>query len=195
MTRTDVRAWQRAFEWTLDRAPTPRIRKHNHDLMDHVQVVELATKLALDRGGDRELLDDVLRAAGELKALAKRLADPVAPPATCDGAAAIAAALARLHDVRATVSVTGEVRATSEELEHVVVGMVLAFGEAATELLARVRVIDGAPWLELVAGAPTAVVDDHEVAVLEAICARRGGELTRSERKGGGEELSVALRA
>ena len=65
----------------------------------------------------------------------------------------------------------------------------------APDLLARLRTLDDASWLELIAGAPTAVVDDHEVAVLEAICARRGGELARSERKGGGEELSVALRA
>jgi hypothetical protein len=62
------------------------------------------------------------------------------------------------------------------------------------ELFVRQRTIDGKPWLEIVRGARVVHDGEHfDLRAVEAIAIKNGGELGRSERRGGGTELVVAL--
>jgi hypothetical protein len=62
------------------------------------------------------------------------------------------------------------------------------------ELFVRQRTIDGKPWLEIVRGARAVLDGEHfDLRAVEAIAIKNGGELGRSERRGGGTELVVAL--
>jgi hypothetical protein len=109
-------------------------------------------------------------------------------------------------------------RCSASELEHLVFGLALdavaeLVGDTAPpiELFVRERTIEGKPWLEIVRGArpereaaseaaPDAVADtvdplsEHfDLRAVEAIAIKNGGELARSERRGGGIEVIVAL--
>jgi hypothetical protein len=94
----------------------------------------------------------------------------------------------------------GATRATAQELEHLVIGLVLdAAGARAREarpieLAVRARAIAGAPWIELVRGTrPAPPGDRFELQIARAIAARAGGALSITAGRGGGEEVVVAL--
>jgi hypothetical protein len=68
--------------------------------------------------------------------------------------------------------------------------------EERVELYVRERAIDGVPWIEIVRSTPAVPEGERfELRVVEAIATKAGGEVTRSDRRGGGEELVVALPA
>jgi hypothetical protein len=66
--------------------------------------------------------------------------------------------------------------------------------DSTIELLVRERAIDGKPWLEIVCSTRVVLGSEHfDLRAVEAIAHKNGGELARSERRGGGTELVVAL--
>jgi len=209
---------QRRFEWALARDEQARAAAHlvagkTHDLLNLLQIIQLAAD-EIARHSDargRDLVEDLRRSAGdshrsltELMAVARPAAAAVAVRGAPVGAA-IEAAVASLGgaialDARIEAPPAAVTRCTAEELEHLVIGLVLDAADVPApearrvELAVRERVIDGAPWIELVRGCETAPAGDRfELRVVEAIAQRAGGELTSSERRGGGEEVVVAL--
>jgi hypothetical protein len=115
-------------------------------------------------------------------------------------------------DLHLTVPAEVTTRCSAQELEHLIVGLVLDViaVDAETplrpeqrakpetpdtiELFVRDRTIDGKPWLEIVRGARAPLEGEHfDLRAVEAIAQKNGGELARSERRGGGTELVVAL--
>jgi hypothetical protein len=115
--------------------------------------------------------------------------------------AAVDAALAALReaiavDVHLATPPDTATRCTAEELEHVLIGIALDVCrlDERVELYVRERPIDGARWIEIVRSTAAAPEGERfELRVVEAIAERAGGEVTRSDRRGGGEELVVAL--
>jgi hypothetical protein len=120
-------------------------------------------------------------------------------------------------DLHLTVEPGVTTRCSASELEHLIYGLTLdaaadaapapAGGDAAgaaagepsatpnpIELFVRQRTIAGKPWLEIVRGARVGLEGEHfDLRAVEAIAIKNGGELGRSERRGGGTELTVAL--
>ena len=86
---------------------------------------------------------------------------------------------------------------TGDELAHLVIGLALdATDGARIELYVRDRTIDGRAWVEIVRGATAFTHGDHfDLRVVELLARRIGGELARSDRRDGGNELVVALPA
>lgn len=221
MTKTDERLAliqrQRRFEWELAREAQVRaagkfVSGKTHDLLNLVQIVQLASLELRRRCGDagEELVVDLLKAADEatheLRALmAVARPDELVVPGDPVGAALTAA----LASVRAAglplepqLAVRPEVttRCTAAELEHLIYGLALDAAEplndaaSPIELFVRVRAIDGAPWLEIVCSGRTALEGEHfDLRAVETIAVKNGGELTQSERRGGGTEVVVAL--
>ncbi|MBA3542640.1 MAG: hypothetical protein H0T79_23695, partial [Deltaproteobacteria bacterium] len=80
MTRTELAAWQRRFEWDLTheeaRVATAHMRKHGHDLLGQIQIVDLVSQ-ELGRHAlpvaSNELVEDLQRAAIHLRAAAHGL--------------------------------------------------------------------------------------------------------------------------
>lgn len=222
MTRTEARLHlarrQRRFEWDLARDEQARaaaqlVGGKTHDLLNLVQIVQLAV-LELQRRCDAsatEFLDDLAKAAAdaqrsltELMVLARPepvivRGAPVGPTLAAAGAALRGVVELDLHLALPPDTAT---RCTAAELEHLVFGLALDVApeheDAAVrvELHVRERTIDGKPWIELVRSTPVAPPQDRfELRVVEAIAQRAGGELATSDRRGGGEELVVALPA
>lgn len=115
-------------------------------------------------------------------------------------------------DLHLTVAAEITTRCSTAELEHLIYGLTLdavaaaqeeqsADGEPGStppptpiELFVRERTIDGKPWLEIVRGARAVLEGEHfDLLAVEEIAIKNGGELARSERRGGGTELVVAL--
>jgi hypothetical protein len=207
---------QRRFEWALARDEQARtaarlVAGKTHDLLNLLQIIRLASGV-LDQCCDargREIAVELLRSADDSRrSLAELMA--VARPAQVivRGApvgAAVEAAVASLQgavvlDARIEAPPAAATRCTAEELEHLVIGLVLDAADARlpearpVELAVREREIGGAPWIELVRSCEAAPGGDRfELRVVEAIAQRAGGELATSERRGGGEEVIVAL--
>jgi hypothetical protein len=214
---------QRRFEWQLARQVQTRVAARfvagkTHDMLNLVQIVqlaslELARRCSPDAG---EFIDDLTKAAddarkqlAELMALARP--DEVVAPGVPVGAAitfaveTVRAASTIAVDLHLTVSAEITTRCTAEELEHLIYGLTLDAVAAAEELPAdgeptpielfiRERTIDGKPWLEIVRGARAVLEGEHfDLLAVEEIAIKNGGELARSERRGGGTELVVAL--
>lgn len=163
--------------------------------------------------------DDAKRQLTELLAVArpKTVVVPGAPVGAAITAAveAVRAAGDLAIDLHLTVAAEVTTRCSAAELEHVILGLTLdviavdagelpateapsASGEAGSrgsiELFVRERTIDGKPWLEIVRGARAPLEGEHfDLRAVEAIAVKNGGELARSERRGGGTELVVAL--
>jgi signal transduction histidine kinase len=211
---------QRRFEWDLardaqTRAASQFVRGKTHDLLNLVQIVQLAS-LELARRctpEGQEFIDDLVRAADDAKHQLSELMEVARPEdAIAPGArvgAALSAAVATVREVSIPVdlhlALGAEVttRCAAAELEHMIYGLALdaVAGEAdggnrPVELVVRERTIDGAPWLEIVCGARTTEADAAEhfdLRAVEAIAIKNGGELAHSERRGGGTEIVVAL--
>ena len=213
MTRTEallaIVQRQRQFEWQLardeqQRAASAIVAGKTHDLLNLVQIVNLAS-LEIERRSEpsaREFLDDLLRAAEDAKVSLRQLmelARPERPIVHAPVAPAVAAALASLHEIvtpKLDLAIKPDTvtRCTTEELEHLILGLVLDVVDQDFELTIRERQIDGRRWVELVRGSATIPAGDRlELRIVDAIAHRGGGELAMSDRRGGGIEVVVAL--
>jgi hypothetical protein len=114
---------------------------------------------------------------------------------------AVAAAITSLRaaidvDIHLASPADTATRCTATELEHILIGLALDVAEdpEPIQLFVREREIAGAPWIEIVrASSHIPAGERFELRAVEAIATRAGGELATSERRGGGEELVVAL--
>jgi hypothetical protein len=216
MTKTEARLVlsqrQRRFEWQLARDEQTRVAAKlvagkTHDMLNTVQIVQLAT-LELEKRCEpaaREFLDDLLRAAADAQRSLTELMAIARPEETIVRGApvgrAVDAALGSLReaidvDIHLATSPDTATRCTAAELEHILIGLALDSSDdpARIELTVRERAIAGAPWIEIVrASAFVPAGDRFDLRTVEAIAVRAGGELATSERRGGGEELVVAL--
>ena len=191
MTKTDERLAlverQRRFEWALardaqSRAASQFVRGKTHDLLNLVQIVELAS-LELSRrcGGDAiEFIDDLIKAADDAKHQLTELMAVARPEAVIVPGAPVGAALtAAVATVRAASPIAVDLQLTARaevatrcsaaELAHLIYGLVLdavaddaVAGQAPApaargpiELVIRERTIEGKPWLEIVRSART----------------------------------------
>jgi hypothetical protein len=208
---------QRRFEWDLARDAQTRaagkyVSGKTHDLLNLVQIVQLAS-LELARRltpGAEEFLADLTKAAGDAQAQLEQLL-AVARPAEDVGrgdavGAAVTAAVETVRsastipvDLHLAVAASVTTRCSAAELAHLIYGLALdaVSPDAETdpiELFVRERVIGGKPWVEIVRGVRSELTGEHfDLRAVEAIAQKNGGELARSERRGGGTELVVAL--
>lgn len=211
---------QRRFEWALAREEHTRtaarlVAGKTHGLLNLIQIIQLASQ-ELEKGCDpsvRAYIADLKRSAAEARQALAELMAATRPETPARGAPisdAVDAALDSLRevfevdlvDVRVSAPPAAATRCTAEELEHLLLGLVLDLADAAPgtgpiRLLVREREIEGAPWIEIVRDSAPASAsaggERFELRVVETIARRAGGELTTSERPGGGEELVVAL--
>jgi signal transduction histidine kinase len=208
---------QRRFEWDLARDAQTRaagtlVRGKTHDLLNLVQIVQLAS-LELSRrcGGDAvEFVEDLIKAADDAQHQLKQLMAIARPDEVITAGAPVGAALARAVaavraastipvDLHLTVSADVTTRCSAPELEHLIYGLALdAVAEpertgAQIELFVRERTIEGVPWLEIVRGTAGEGGEHFDLRAVEAIAVKNGGELAHSERRGGGTEVVVAL--
>jgi len=200
MTKTDERLAlierQRRFEWELardaqTRAASQFVAGKTHDLLNMVQIVELAA-LELSRrcnADGAEFIADLIRAANDAKrqlAALMALARPevvIAPGAPIGAALAAAVETVRAAspipvDLHLTVRADVTTRCTATELAHVVYGLTLdavaddvviggiepppaGFPPSPIELFVRERTIERSPWLEIVRGARIVIDGDH----------------------------------
>jgi len=217
MTKSDARhvlcQRQRRFEWELardaqTRAAAKLVAGKTHDLLNLVQIVQLATLELAKRCADptaQEFLDDLERAARDAqRGLEEMMAVARPDEAIVRGApvgAAVEGAIGALRDVIAidihlATPPDLATRCSRDDLEHILIGLALdaADDPRPIELFVRERAIDGTPWLEIVRSSPSVPTGDRfELRAVEAIVQRAGGELATSDRRGGGEELVVAL--
>lgn len=203
---------QRRFEWQLARDEQTRaagrfVSGKTHDLMNLVQIVQLAT-LELEQRCEataKEFLDDLTRAARDTQRsledmMAVARPDEVIVPGAPVGAA-VDAAIGALRpaiavDIHLATPPDTVTRCTAGELEHILIGLALDLVEdpGPIDLYVRERAIDGKPWIEIVRSSAFVPAGDRfELRAVEAIAKRAGGELAISDRRGGGEELVVAL--
>ncbi len=223
MTRTEVLELvqrQRRFEWALARDEHARtaaamIAGKTHDLMNLVQIVELAALELQDRcdASGKELLADLVRAATDAKSSLFSLLEVARPPRIVTPGppigASITRAIAQIRpvvaiDVHLAIAPDTVTELTDAQIEHLLIGLsldVVEHGGARIELFVRDRVIDGRTWVEIVRGADATHAArpsgscDHDLRTVEAIAKKVGGELARSDRRGGGAELVVAIPA
>lgn len=200
---------QRRFEWELARDEQARVANRlvtgkTHDLLNLVQIVELAVyRLRHEGVGAPETLDELSRTSKSATAELQSLMDVARPAIVIERGAPVAAtvmaAMPALREVAAIevhvdVSTTTSTRCSSEELEHLLIGLVLDAVDHRMALTIRERLIEGRPFVEIVRATSTEPAGDgHELRVVTAIASRRGGEVASSERRGGGLELIVAL--
>ena len=216
MTKTEARLrlsqQQRRFEWELARDEQTRaagkfVSGKTHDLLNLVQIVQLAT-LELAKRCDvtaKEFLDDLTNAAADAqRSLVELMAVARPDEVIVRGApvgAAVDAATAALRsaidvDIHLVPQPDTVTRCTAEELAHILIGLALdvSDGPEPVELFVRERAIDGKPWIEIVRSSSYVPPGDRfELRAVEAIAKRAGGELATSDRRGGGDEVVVAL--
>ncbi|MBA2538888.1 MAG: hypothetical protein H0V17_04570 [Deltaproteobacteria bacterium] len=202
---------QRRFEWELARDEQARtaarlVASRTHDLLNLVQIVQLATYQLEEPCGAtyRETLDELTSSAAAAHASLIELMGVARPDqAIVPGApvgATVANVLATLHtihdiEVHVTVDAATATRCTAEELEHLLIGLVLdALDDPSIAIHVRERTISAAPWIEImrITNQP-ASGDGFDLRAVTAIAARAGGEITTSETREGGSELVVAL--
>jgi hypothetical protein len=216
MTKTEARLVlsqrQRRFEWELardeqTRAAAKLVSGKTHDLLNLVQIVQLAT-LELEKRCDaaaKEFLDDLSRSAVDAQHSLTELMAVARPDEVIVRGAPVGAAVdASLTALRAAIDVDIHLatppdtatRCSEAELEHILIGIALDIADSPDriELTVRTREINNAPWIEIVRASTFIPVGDRfELRAVEAIVQRAGGELATSDRRGGGEELVVAL--
>jgi len=217
MTKTEARLAlaqkQRRFEWELAREEQTRVAAKlvagkTHDLMNLVQIVQLASSELATRCDPTgvEFVADLQRAAVDVQASLTSLMEVARPERVPVRGPAVGATVTRvLDEIRAAVEVDLHLAVSAEtatalaadQLEHLVIGLALDAADAPRiELFIRDRTIDGKPWVEIVRGADTpADADGFDLRGVELLAKAGGGELARSERRGGGTELVVALPA
>jgi hypothetical protein len=202
------------------RAAARFVAGKTHDMLNLVQIVQLASLELVKRCNPEavEFIADLTKAADDArKQLAELMAvarpDEVVVPGAHVGAAitsaveTVRAASTIAVDLHLTVAPEITTRCSTIELEHLIYGLTLDAVAAAEEdelpaggeptpieLFVRERTIDGKPWLEIVRGARALLDGEHfDLRAVEEIAIKNGGELARSERRGGGTELVVAL--
>ncbi|HEV7556818.1 MAG TPA: hypothetical protein VGO00_15235 [Kofleriaceae bacterium] len=186
---------QRDFEWATTAA---RLRDQGHDLRNLIQIVELASAALRGAVGDEltGLVDELQRVAMMMKRDLDRREPGEAAPVGDAVRAAVELVRSAVSELVVTVRVdaTTTTVLTEPEVEQLVLGLVLDGGRnaAAIDLLVRERPIAGLRWVELVCGidAPPA-----ELRAVQAMAERGGGEVTVTDRRGGGNEIAVALPA
>ena len=207
-----LRQRQRHYEWSLAResqttAAAQLVRGKTHDLLNLVQIVQLATGELARRcdQASQEFIHDLERAGAEaqrslaeLMEIARPAHEITAGPAV---GVAITAALELVRpliaiDVRLAVGPDTATRCSAEDLEQIIIGLALdVLGSVPRfELFVRERQIDRKPWVEIVRSSSAAPGEDNfELRVIEAIATRAAGELAVSERRDGGSDVVVAL--
>lgn len=200
---------QRRFEWDLARDEQSRVAGRlvagrTHDLLNLIQIVELAVfRLRHDGIGDHESLDELTRTSASASAQLHAMMAVARPEPVIVRGAPVAATVMNLIatlrevatvDVHVDVSTDTATRCSSDELEHLLIGLVLDAIDQRLVLTIREREIEGEPHVEVVRGTATEPDNDGcELRSVTAIAARNGGEIATSERRGGGIEVIVAL--
>ncbi|MBA3460628.1 MAG: hypothetical protein H0T46_11735 [Deltaproteobacteria bacterium] len=213
--KIDLIERQRRFEWELardeqTRAAAKLVAGKTHDLLNLIQIVKLASA-ELARRCDptgQEFVADLTRAAGDAETSLKSLLHDAGRDHTPLRGAPVGAAVTKILDeVRSAIPITLHLAIgpdtatalTAEELAHLVLGVALdASAAPLIELFIRDRSIDDVPWVEIVRGADLPVPEagnSFDLRAVETLVARGGGELSHSERRGGGSELVIALPA
>lgn len=214
MTKTEARLQlsqqQRKFEWELARDEQARaagklVSGKTHDLLNLVQIVQLAS-LELEKRCDatgKEFIADLTRAAADAQASLITLMEVARPEDPITRGAPVGAAVdAAMAALREAIDVSIHLapppdtatRCTARELEHILIGLALDVVDEHVELFVRERQIQGSPWIEIVRASENVPAGERfELRAVEAIATRAGGELAKSDRRGGGEELVVAL--
>jgi hypothetical protein len=204
---------QRRFEWELARAEQTRVANKlvagkTHDLLNLVQIVQLATLELAQRCGEggKEFLDDLTRAAVAAESSLHARMEIARPEQVVVRGPTVGAAVTRvLDEIRPAVTIDAHLAVhpdtatalVGNELAHLVIGLALDAADAERiELYVRDRTIDGTAWVEIVRWADASTAsDDFDLRAVEQLARRVGGELARSDRRGGGTELVVALPA
>jgi signal transduction histidine kinase len=219
---------QRRFEWQLARDAQTRaaatfVAGKTHDLLNLVQIVQLATLELARRSSPeaQEFIGDLTRAADDAQRQLSELMTLARPDEVVIAGAPVGAAInAAVDTVRAASTIEVDLhltvepelttRCSAEELEHLIYGLTLdavsaaeaAQGDAGApadltspiELFVRSRTIERKPWLEIVRGARAPLEGEHfDLRAVEVIATKNGGELAHSERRDGSTEVVVAL--
>ena len=200
---------QRRFEWGLARDEHARtagrlVAGRTHDLLNLLQIVELAVFRLEHEGCEaKDTLAELTRmskaATHDLQAMMAMARPEVEIGPGARVAATVLGLTSTLRevvtlDVRVEVSTDTATQCTTVELEHLLIGLVLDAMAQPIVLTVRERIVEGAPWIEIVRGTKhEAEGDGFELRAVHAIAARVGGDLATSERRGGGDELIVAL--
>ncbi len=218
--RLAVSTRQRQFEWTLARIAQSKaagelVRGKTHDLLNLVQIVQLATLQLEDRcdATAQEFLVDLTQAAASAQASLTELMMVARPDdAVVKGApigpvieAAVAALGAAVRiDVQLDAEATATTRCSASQLEHLLIGLALdliAFpptaGVVAPDrvlLQIRQRLMGGRPFLEILRSTTFIPPGDRfELKTVECIAELTGGEISVSEGRGGVEDVVVAV--
>jgi signal transduction histidine kinase len=215
MTKTELIQHQRRFEWDLardeqTRAAAKLVAGKTHDLLNLVQIVKLASgELAkrCDPTG-QEFIDDLLRAAQDAEVQLKSLMRLARPERTAVRGPAVGASITHaIEELRPSIPIDLHLAIdadtasalSADELAYLVFGLALdAAASPRIELFVRDRIIDDVRWIEIVRGADVPAAEGEpsfDLRSVELVVARAGGELSCSERRGGGSELVVALPA
>lgn len=202
---------QRRYAWDLaryeqTRAAAKLVAGKTHDLLNLIQIVQLAAPELNERVTDdlsKELTADIARAAsnahhqlGQMMAVARPEVKPVRGPAVGGVLARVTGSLGESFELGVDWALHADAATTLDALalEHLMIGLVLDAGPQWIELTVRERAISGAPWVEIVRGlASESPGDGFDLKLVEIIATRAGGELSTSERRGGGTEVVVAL--
>ncbi|HEY4179027.1 MAG TPA: hypothetical protein VGM90_19405 [Kofleriaceae bacterium] len=202
---------QRRYAWDLARDQQTRtaaklVAGKTHDLLNLIQIVQLAAPELNERATDdlsKELTADIAHAAsdahvqlGQMMAVARPDVKPVRGPAVGGVLARVAGSLDATFSFGIDWGLDADAATSldAEALEHLMIALVLDAGDTWIELTVRERAIAGAPWIEIVRGLATDITGDRfDLKLVEVIASRAGGELSSSERRGGGSELVVAL--
>ena len=218
MTKTDpvlaIVQRQRRFEWELardeqTRAAAKMVAGKTHDLLNLIQIVELAS-YELERRCDatgKEFVADLVRAAGDAKTSLMAMMEVARPDHAKVKGPPVGAAVTRAVDaLRPSVPLALHLaiapdtcsELTEAQLEALVTGVALdALSASRIELFVRDRQIGERAWIEIVRGADIEATEElgFDLRAVEAIAKKGGGELASSDRRGGGTELVVAVPA
>ncbi len=213
--RIDLIEKQRRFEWELAREEQAKIAAKlvagkTHDLLNLVQIVMLASEELAKRCDPTgvEFVEDLLRASRDAERSLKTLMQVARPERVSAVGPAVGAAITSVvEELRSSIPIDLHLALlpdtatslTGDEVGHLVIGLALEAASATRiELHVRERVIDDAPWIEIMRGADVPSYEGalpFDLRAVEVLVTRAGGELTSSERRGGGSELVVALPA
>lgn len=203
-------ARQRLFDWQLardqqSRAAAALVAHRTHDLIGFVQIVRLVSDHILTTADamSQEFIGDMLLAADKAQVELREILDLARPPKVIERGpplgpvleatrASLAPAIALALDMQAPSDAC--TRCTAIELDYLLTALALDAGTDAVAVMVRARTLDGQPWIELIRATESEPAGDRaDLIGLEALAERRGGEVTRSERRDGGEDLVIAL--
>jgi hypothetical protein len=203
-------ARQRLFDWQLardqqSRAAAALVAHRTHDLLGFIQIVRLVSEHVVKTADamGQEFIGDMVLSADKAQVELRDMLDLARPPLVVERGAplgpvleATRAALAPAITVAIDLQAPAELctRCTAIELDYILTAIALDAGTDAVSILVRARTLEGQPWMEVIRATDIEPAGDRaDLIGLEVLAERRGGELSRSERRGGGEELVVAL--